>query len=181
MTDFANLPTYDRDGFVRIVVESPRGSLMKLKFEPELQAFVFERALQLGVTYPYDWGFIPSTRAEDGDPLDAMVLFDAPTWPGVVIPGTPIGLISMTQRDGKKAPKERNDRVIALAANDKRYADVSELPKRTREELEHFFIAATALEEKDARILGWAGPDAVLRLLRSSGAAKGRRPKRSGR
>ena len=92
MTDFANLPTCDRDGFVRIVVESPRGSLMKLRFEPELQAFVFARALQLGVTYPYDWGFLPSTRAEDGDPLDAMVLFDAPTWP------TPIGLISMTAR-----------------------------------------------------------------------------------
>ena len=171
MTDFANLPTCDRDGFVRIVVESPRGSLMKLKFEPELHAFVFERALQLGVTYPYDWGFIPSTRAEDGDPLDAMVLFDAPTWPGVVIPSTPIGLISMTQRDGKKAPKERNDRVIALAANDKRYADVRELPKRTREELEHFFITASEMTGKKVVVEGWKGPDAAKKAIHRAGQA----------
>lgn len=115
----------------------------------------------------YDWGFVPSTRAPDDDPLDAMVLFDAPTWPGVVIPSTPIGVVRLVQRDGKKARK-RNDRIIAVPANDRRYSHVTDLPKRVREELEKFFITVSRMADKQVEVEGWDGPKAARTTIENA-------------
>ena len=165
MLDYGSLPLRDEQGRLLVVVEAPKGSRMKIKFDPKLHAFVFNRVFQLGVEYPYDWGFFPSTAAEDGDPLDAMVMFDAPTWPGVVIPIVPLGLVRVVQRDSKGAELKRNDRIIARPIEDDRWADVKQLPKRVRDELEQFFLAAVAKTEKRVTIEGWSGAKAALKAI----------------
>jgi inorganic pyrophosphatase len=84
MTNYFALPTWaDSRGQVHAVVETPRGSRAKLEFDPKLGAFTLAKPLLAGLTYPYDWGFIPSTKAEDGDPLDVLIIHDAATYPGL--------------------------------------------------------------------------------------------------
>jgi inorganic pyrophosphatase len=76
MVDLRKLPVRDKKGDVYVVVETPRGSAAKLEFDPDLQLFTLSKSLILGLSYPYDWGFIPSTEGEDGDPIDALILHD---------------------------------------------------------------------------------------------------------
>jgi len=166
------LPTFAHDDIFHVVVESPRGSTIKLKHDPSLDVFAISRPLPLGLAYPCDWGFVPSTRGPDGDPVDAAVFWDVATFPGVVIQCRAFALIKVEQSvpDGTRI-RRRNDRILAVPIEDRRQTDLSsagELPTRVREELELFFITAAALEGKDPRILGWEGAAAAVALLRSS-------------
>lgn len=155
--DFEKLPTRNANGDFHVVVESPRLSRVKLKFEKTLGAFTLSRPLALGLTYPYDWGFVPSTRAQDGDPLDAMVLWDASSYPGVVLPCRALGVIRLEQND-KKGGRERNDRLVVVPAAAPRERELRthlDLSERERAELNHFFVSAVFFANKDPRILGW--------------------------
>jgi len=163
------LPPRDGEGAVRVVVEAPRGCGIKLKYDPDLGAFEYGRALPLGLAYPYDWGFVPGTRAEDGDPLDALVLCDVPSYPGVVIPCRPIGAVLLDQKeDGKR---QRNDRLVLAPLGLSRFEhlrDPDALPQRMRQEIERFFLDTTFFTQKDARVLGWKGPGYAEKLVRKS-------------
>ena len=168
----ASLPARRSDGSVMVVIESPRGCSSKFKYDPTLDAVVLSRPLPAGVCYPHDWGFIPSTRASDGDPLDVMVLWDGTSYPGVVIPCRLIGVLQVEQTSVETRDRERNDRLAAVplnAPNLKSVASVFDLSDRTRAELVRFFLNAVAFEGKDLKILGWAGPGEAESLLASSG------------
>ena len=169
----SEIPALADDDTFHVVVEAPRGSTLKLKYEPRWQAMSVSRPLPLGVAYPFDWGFVPSTRAADGDPLDAMLLWDVPSYPGVIVACRAIGVLHVEQNLTNHDPsvRIRNDRIIAIPCEARRehaLADVAELPARVRAELEQFAIAATALEGKDVRIVGWGDADAALTLVRES-------------
>src|SRR5438105_14829717 len=114
VTDIFTLPARSKTGAFHVVVESPRGSRVKIKYDPNLGAFTFSRPLVKGLSYPYDWGFIPGTAAPDGDPLDAMVFSDAPTFPGVVIECRALGVIRLKQNRKTAKGRERNARLIAI-------------------------------------------------------------------
>ena len=159
----------EKDAF-HVVVESPRGSTVKLKWDPCLGAMSVSRPLNLGLSFPYDWGFVPSTEGPDGDPIDALVYWDVSSYPGVVIPCQAIGVVQVDQRVGGGDTRIRNDRLIAVPIEVRREQVLApgDFPARIREELNQFFLAATALEGKDARILGWAGPDEAVALIKRS-------------
>ena len=91
------IPTFSEPGVFHVVVESPRGSALKLKYEPRWNAMTVSRPLILGVTFPFDWGFVPSTTGADGDPLDALVFWDVSSYPGVVLPCRAIGVLQVEQ------------------------------------------------------------------------------------
>src|SRR5262249_21590926 len=153
------LPLFDSDGNVQVVVESPRGSSLKLKYDPEREVFALSRPLINGMRYPFDWGFVPSTRGPDGDPVDAMVLWEETSFPGLVLACRPVAIVRVEQ-NSRVTPgtRERNDRILAVPVNAPRaqaIRDVGDLPERVRQELEAFFLASTSFEDKDLKILGW--------------------------
>src|SRR5262249_9467946 len=85
------------DGSLNVVVETPRAAVAKFKYDADSGTMMLSRELPLGIAYPYDWGFVPATKAGDGDPLDAMVLWDAASYPGVVVPSRIIGALRVEQ------------------------------------------------------------------------------------
>ena len=182
--DLNTLPVRSEKGAFHVVVESPGGSRAKIKYDLKLRAFKFSRPLIAGLCYPCDWGFIPGTIAPDGDPLDAMVFSDLPTFPGVVIECRALGVIRLKQNRKEAAGRERNDRLIAVPIKMPRFAcfhKPGDLPLRWRQELEEFFLVATRFERKEAEILGWAsaaeGERMVDRCIPGSNQCMGRKPK----
>ena len=131
------------------MVETSRGSRAKLEFDPKLRVFTLSKPLIVGLTYPYDWGFIPSTKAEDGDPIDVLIIHDAATYPGLVLRCMPVGVLEIMQT--KKGKEERNIASLWCPIVRRFEADLTDarnLPKRAVKELEQFFEATDALEDK---------------------------------
>ena len=167
MTNLLKIPTWVDEEHIYAVVETPRGSTCKLDFDADLRAFTLAKPLMAGLTYPYDWGFIPSTKAEDGDPLDVLIIHDAQTYPGVVLKCRPVGILEVEQKSKRK--KERNDRVFAVPDRsplETDLKDIRNLPSRAHDELEQFFRATDALEDKQLEFLGWRGPAHAIKMIK---------------
>ena len=165
--NFLKLPSFTEDGDVQVVIETPRGSRAKFAWDPQFQTFSLSKSLLTGLTYPHDWGFVPSTKADDGDPLDIMVIHDAATFPGLVVSCRVIGVLQIEQKSKKKT--ERNYRLFAVprrSHSEQSLNDVDELTKPIREEIEKFFIATDELEDKKLNIIGWKGPKSAIRTIK---------------
>jgi inorganic pyrophosphatase len=178
-TSLDQLPTWAEGGALTVVVESPRGSGVKLKYDAELGAMTLSRPLPLGVVFPFEFGFVPRTRAEDGDPLDAAVLLDTGTFPGTVLHCRPIGVLRASQSQKTAKGRVRNDRLVTIDEEYRRRAhvkDVSDLGARERDEIERFFVAAVALEGKELELLGWGGARAAREAVERARVPR-RRPK----
>ena len=169
--NLATIPAMAGDDTFHVVVECPRGSELKLKYEPKWQTMAVSRPLALGLTFPFDWGFIPSTEMADGDPLDAFLVWDVASYPGVVVECRAIGVLEVSQNrtNNDRSARVRNDRVLAVPIQSRcqeTLRSLADVAPRTLKEYEQFAVAATALEGKDVEILGWGDAERALRLIR---------------
>ncbi|WP_244607726.1 MULTISPECIES: inorganic diphosphatase [Bradyrhizobium] len=153
MTNYLKLPTWADKENILTVVETPRGSCCKLEFDRELRVFTLSKALMAGLTYPYDWGFIPSTLADDGDPLDVLVMHDGATYRGTVLRCRPIGVLKVLQVTERK--RKRNDRVVAVPQHSFFAADlpdVRNLPATATEAIGKVLRCYERSQKQKARI-----------------------------
>jgi len=122
LADPSRLKPFDPDDkkMLRVVIETPKGSRNKFAFDRDEHIFELKKVLPAGMTFPYDFGFVPSTKADDGDPIDVLVLMDEPAFPGCAVTCRPIGVIEGEQ--GNK--KERNDRIVAVEQDAHSWAEV---------------------------------------------------------
>ena len=151
-------PVRKKDGMLQVIIETPKGSRNKFSFDVDQEIFSLKKVLPAGMVFPYDFGFLPKTLADDGDPIDVLLLMDEPAFPGVLVPSRLIGVIEGEQIDGKK--RIRNDRLVAIADANHMYANVrklDDLPKQFLRELEDFFVNYHRLEGKEYKLLGCKG------------------------
>src|SRR5437868_2526470 len=170
LRDPSSLKSLDRDdSTIHVVVETPKGSRNKYAFDTEEKVFTLKKVLPAGMAFPYDFGFIPSTTAEDGDPVDVLVLMDEPAFPGCLLKCRLIGIIEGEQGEqGEKKEKERNDRVVAVESGNHSYAHIEhidDLGKKFVKELEQFFVNYHELTGKEYRIIDVRGPGEARRRI----------------
>jgi len=171
LADPSRLKPIDRNNpkMLRVVIETPKGSRNKFAFDPSEHIFELKRVLPSGMAFPYDFGFVPSTLAADGDPLDVLVLMDEPAFPGCVLSCRLIGVIEGEQIE--KRQRIRNDRIVAVEQDAHSWSDiktVNDLGKKFSRELEEFFVNYHKLSGKKYRILGLGGPGQARKLVKAS-------------
>jgi inorganic pyrophosphatase len=155
---------------VNIIVETPKGSNEKYNFDPEKQCFRFKKALPMGMVFPYDFGFIPGTMGEDGDPLDVMVLSEFRFFPGCMVSCRLAGALLAEQTEDKR--KIRNDRfffIPELSLQFKHIISVSDLPREELNQLKQFFINYNAIEGKIFNPLKILNASKAYELLKKQG------------
>ena len=166
-------PRRDDDGAWLAVIEATQGTRHKLKYEAEWRAFVLSGVLPLGLSFPYDFGFLPSTLGDDGDPLDVLVLADEAMPPGTVVPCRLVGVIEAEQQD-EGAAAERNDRLLAVATSSHRYGECRELDDIAAgvlDEIEPFFVVYNASKGGRFKPLARRGAAARRAWSRTASAA----------
>lgn len=164
------LPALDPDtGLVRVVIDTPKGSRNKYKFDAKLGVLKLSRVLPAGSSFPYDFGSIPSTCAEDGDALDVMVLAEAPLFPGCLVHVHLIGVIRAVQKERRKLI--RNDRLLATLetpVNKPTITRLEQVDEQQLKQIEHFFRSYNLAQGREFRITGRGGARQAQKTFRDA-------------
>lgn len=165
--DPTRLPPFEsKNADLTVIIETPKGSRNKYAYDPEERIFALRKVLPAGMAFPYDFGFAPSTLADDGDPLDVLVLMDEPAFPGCKLTCRLIGVIE-GERIAKKT-RDRNDRIVAVESDNHSYTHIKridDLGNEFEQEIEQFFVNYHRLIGKEYRILAMKGPGTAARLI----------------
>jgi inorganic pyrophosphatase len=151
---------------VQAIIETPKGSNHKYKYETSYQRFILDKILPVGFVFPYDFGFIPDTIAEDGDPLDILVINKEATFTGCIIQCRVLGAIEAKQTQKNKSV--RNDRIVVVPEKALDYSNISKLKDLGDDlikELNHFFISYHKFDEVEYEPLKVVGPDKAFKLI----------------
>ena len=150
------------------VIETPAGNRNKYVYDSENDYFKLKKVLPAGTSFPLDFGFIPHTKGEDGDPLDVLVIMDLPAFPGCVVECRVIGVLEAEQKE-KEQKKIRNDRIVAVAAASIQHADLEALDnidKHLLNDVIHFFKYYNAMEGKKFKLLRKGSRKSALALIK---------------
>jgi inorganic pyrophosphatase len=163
MSDYLHLPIGKQSPeIVTAVIEIPKDSSNKYEYDKQLHVFRLDRNLHSPMHYPADYGFIPQTLAEDGDPLDILVLGDQATFPGCVYHARPIGMFEMLDQG------IHDEKILAYCTGNPRYVQYEsykEIPSHFLREIEHFFSVYKDLEGKQTQVLGWKDLEAAQQMI----------------
>lgn len=154
------------------VIETPKGSNVKYKYDEQSGFFLFEKLLPLGHVFPFNFGFLRNTLAPDGDPLDALVLLEQPVAVGCIVPSTLVGVIEANQSSGSVS--KRNDRIICVAEKSQLYEglhSMQSLERGTIDQIEQFFISYNAAQGRKFEVLGRFGTSHAMQTIRVAEAA----------
>ena len=164
---FERVSAFDEEtGDLNVIIDTPKGSRNKYKFDERLGLFKLGGVLPVGAFFPYDFGYIPQTLGGDGDPVDVLVLMDEPAFVGCLIPSRLIGVIAAEQTEAGKT--ETNDRLIAVAANSRVHTDVKSLTDLNETlvgEIEHFFVSYNMAKGKEFKPLGRFGAQKAKKIV----------------
>jgi len=169
MSDLTTLPHQldPKKGTCRAIIETPKGCRNKFDYDPESNLFMLGGLLPEGMMFPFDFGFIPSTLGDDGDPLDILVLMDAPAHVGCLIEVRLVGVISAEQiEDGAK---ETNDRLLGVAIHSYDHENIEtidDVSKTLLSQLEEFFVSYNKQRGKKFKITGTGGPKKAIKFLK---------------
>ena len=158
------------DNAVQVIIETPRGCRNKYKYEEKTGRLKLSKVLPEGMMFPYDFGFVPDTKADDGDPIDVLVLIEEPTFPGCELESRLIGVIEAEQKEGDDE-RHRNDRIIAVAKQSLLYGEIKNidaLNPTVLKQIEAFFTNYQKVRNIEHKIIGVEGPDRAADLLKKS-------------
>jgi inorganic pyrophosphatase len=179
--DISELPAIDPNtGALNVIVETPKGSRIKFKYDEEHGLFQFDKTLPYGHAFPFEFGFLPSTLGGDGDPLDVLVLSDEPTFVGCLILGRLLGVIEGKQVERGKA--NRNDRLVVIPVSAKSHEPVlpmRKLDKALASEITKFFVSYNQMQGKEFKPLGYGSPARAKEIIQQ-GIEKAREKKKDG-
>ena len=161
-------PIDKKDGMLQVIIETPKGSRNKFSFDPDQEIFSLKKVLPAGMVFPYDFGFLPRTLADDGDPIDVLLLMDEPAFPGVLVVPASSASSKANRSTAKNHPQRPPRRHIRGQSLIRQCQEADDLPKHFIKELENFCVNYHRLEGKEYKLLGCKQAPGALRLIKQA-------------